>query len=54
MEGDSRQAGRHVVQWDTRSDQGDVLPAGMYFIRFSANIGNGETVSANEQIAVIR
>jgi len=53
-DGDSRQAGRYVVQWNTRSDQGEILPAGMYFIRFSAGIGNGEDVSASQQIALIR
>ncbi|PLX24485.1 MAG: hypothetical protein C0600_13050 [Ignavibacteria bacterium] len=53
-DGESHQPGRHVVAWDGRSDRGDILPAGMYFLRFTAGIGNGEEISANQQIALIR
>lgn len=52
LDGVSRQAGRHLVQWDTRSVQGEILPAGVYFIRFNADLG-GEEVSATRQIALI-
>jgi hypothetical protein len=52
-DGMERQAGRHVAKWNARSDRGEVLPAGVYFVRFSADVG-GERISATKQISVIR
>lgn len=52
-DGEFRQPGRHVVAWDGRSDRGDILPAGMYFVRFTAGVDGGEKISANQQIALI-
>lgn len=54
LDGTSRQAGRHVMTWDTRSEKGDLLPAGVYFIRFHARLGGIEEVSANRQVTLIR
>jgi hypothetical protein len=53
LDGETRQAGRHVMQWNTRRSDGSVLSAGMYFVRFSTDIG-GEEVNASQQIALIR
>ena len=54
LDGVSRQAGRHAVTWDARSSSGEILPAGVYFVRFNAGIAGGEEVSAKRQIALIR
>jgi hypothetical protein len=53
MNGTDRQAGRHVATWNARSSQGDVMPAGVYFIRFSAEFG-GDRISDTRQVSVIR
>ncbi|MBE0643545.1 MAG: T9SS type A sorting domain-containing protein [Bacteroidetes bacterium] len=53
VDGVERQAGHHVSKWNARSDQGELLPAGVYFVRFSAEIG-GERISDMKQISLIR
>lgn len=53
LDGMDRQAGRHVATWNGRSDAGDVMPAGVYFVRFSAEFG-GERLADMRQISVIR
>jgi hypothetical protein len=53
LEGEQRQAGRHVMQWNARGSDGRPVPAGMYFIRFSAHTG-GDEVTASRHIALIR
>ncbi|MCB2205185.1 hypothetical protein KQI65_10580 [bacterium] len=53
LDGELRQAGRHVIEWNTRGSNGAALTAGMYFVRFSTNIG-GEEINASQQLAVIR
>ncbi|MFA6234244.1 MAG: T9SS type A sorting domain-containing protein [Bacteroidota bacterium] len=53
VDGTERQAGRHVAKWNARSDRGDVLPAGVYFVRFSAEVG-GDRISDMKQISIIR
>ena len=52
IDGEMRQAGRHVLRWDARAQDGTPLPAGMYFVRFSANIG-GDEINASRQVALI-
>lgn len=47
------QAGRHVSTWNGRSDLGEPLPAGVYFVRFAAEFG-GDRISDMKQISVIR
>ncbi len=53
VDGMERQAGRHVAKWDARSVRGEVLPVGVYFVRFSAEVG-GERINDMQQISVIR
>lgn len=53
VDGVERQAGRQVASWNGRGDRGDVLPAGVYFVRFSAGVG-GERISDTQQISIIR
>ena len=53
LDGMDRQAGRHVATWNGRSDAGEAMPAGVYFVRFSAELG-GERLSDMRQISVIR
>ncbi|MFZ1729216.1 MAG: FlgD immunoglobulin-like domain containing protein [Bacteroidota bacterium] len=53
VDGMERQAGRHVAKWNGRSERGEVLPAGVYFVRFSAEIGS-DRISDTKQISVIR
>jgi len=53
LEGEQRQAGRHVMQWNALGSDGRPIPAGMYFVRFTAHTG-GDEVTANRQIALIR
>ncbi len=51
---DARQeAGRYEVAWDGR-DGARFVPAGVYFIRFAADLGNGEVVNAVRRISMVR
>lgn len=52
-DGMQRQAGRHVIQWNAHSDEGTILPTGVYFVRFSAEIGE-DRISDVQQISLIR
>ncbi|MBR9977604.1 MAG: T9SS type A sorting domain-containing protein [Bacteroidetes bacterium] len=52
-DGMQRQSGRHVIQWDARSTDGSILPTGVYFVRFSAEVGN-DRISDTQQISLIR
>jgi hypothetical protein len=54
VNGESRTAGRHTAQWNTRGDAGSPLPAGMYYLRFTARLDGGQEVQATRQMAVIR
>lgn len=51
--GTERQAGRHVANWNGRSADGAIMPAGVYFLRFSAEFG-GDRLSDMRQISIIR
>lgn len=51
-DGIERQSGRHVAKWNTQEASGP-LPAGVYFVRFSAEFG-GERVSDLRQIPILR
>ena len=51
-DGMERQSGRHVAKWNTQSAS-TALPAGVYFVRFSAEFG-GERVSDMRQISILR
>ncbi len=53
VDGVERQAGRHVASWNGRNDRGDLVAAGVYFVRFSAGVG-GDRISESRQISVIR
>lgn len=53
VNGVERQAGRHVATWNARSERGEPMPAGVYFIRFSADFG-GERVNEMRQVSIIR
>ena len=49
IESGSRSAGAHAVTWDGTDDHGRAVPAGVYFVRFSAN---GET--ASRRVTLVR
>ncbi len=46
-------AGRYQVAWDGRTALGTTAPAGVYFVRFNANVG-GDIVSQTRQISIVR
>ena len=53
VDNQSRQSGRHSVEWDLRSNMGNTLPSGTYFLRFVAQAGN-EVLTQSRQISIIR
>ncbi|MDH7516054.1 MAG: FlgD immunoglobulin-like domain containing protein [Bacteroidota bacterium] len=52
-DGLTRDAGRYEATWDGRDASGPA-PAGMYFARFRADIGNGESIHAVRRIVLVR
>ncbi|MAT40638.1 MAG: hypothetical protein CL946_13655 [Ectothiorhodospiraceae bacterium] len=54
VEGQHRSEGHHNVNWNGAGDNGTALTDGVYFVRFSADLVSGETVSQTRQITFIR
>jgi hypothetical protein len=52
--GESRAAGRHEIAWNGMTDAGALAPVGSYFVRLSANLGNGQIVNAVRQVSIVR
>ncbi len=48
-----RQAGRHVINWNTFDEAGQALPSGSYFVRFDASVGS-EVIRGMRQLSVVR
>ncbi len=48
-----RQAGRHLVRWNTRDEFGQALPSGTYFVRFEAAVGN-DVIQGARHLSVVR
>jgi hypothetical protein len=47
-------AGYHDIAWNGLDDRGTALPQGMYFLRFTANTGNGELYSTTRSMSLVR
>lgn len=49
----AHEAGRYQIAWDGRTDSGLPAPAGVYVVRFNANLG-GDIVAQTRQISIVR
>ncbi|MBL0176109.1 MAG: hypothetical protein IPP94_12720 [Ignavibacteria bacterium] len=54
VDGTALDAGRFEAAWDGRRSDGTLAGSGVYFTRFSAAFGNGETYTTSRQFSVTR
>jgi hypothetical protein len=54
VDGVSRFAGRYTATWDGMRSDGGAASAGVYFLRYSADLGGGEVYTATRQFSITR
>jgi subtilisin family serine protease len=54
LESGAKTAGHHLVRWDGRDSEGNLVPSGIYFYRLEAATANGAMTTLTKKLAVVK